>query len=516
VLPIVLMLALSVLPLSPALAENEVSAADEGRFQAAQATGCAGHVQIDTFGTVRKGTPFHGWAVDMNEAGQTAGVDQIEILRGGSVIARGSIGVARPDVDSYLRKSDLRSGWVIDVDWSTQPRGQQTYTVRARTACGWVESQVTLDVDPAPPVSLSINDQRGTVSGSDFGYGYYGYYGYSGYTSGMNYDTELVFTVSLSGSSTSAVSVNYATANGSAVAGVDYASTSGTLNFAAGETSKTITVRIYGDLPETRTFYVRLSNPVNATIADGEGAGTIEETYYGYSRGYRGSSRYFYGGAGYVTVGGGYYGYLGGLGYLGAYYRYNTARNFCAGGFFWNGYTCVATGGSGICPIGYFWNGFNCVVGSGGGSLLCPSGFVWNGLGCVSNSGGFVPGGSISISGASCLAGTPCTFTITQTGGSSAATVNYSTVDSAGAVGVGVCTAAPNGVQNYLAVNNGTVTVAPNGGTAQISIMTCLNAPSELAQGFFLVNMTSPSGLRIANQGQGVINPFFAPGPIDD
>jgi hypothetical protein len=513
-LPIVLILALSVLPLSPALAENEVSMADEGRFQAAQATGCAGHVQIDTFGTVRKGTPFHGWAVDMNEAGQTAGVDQIEILRGGSVIARGSIGVARPDVDSYLRKSDLRSGWLIDVDWSTQPRGQQTYTVRARTACGWVESQVTLDVDPAPPVSLSINDQRGTVSGSDFGYGYYGYYGYSGYPSGMVYDTELVFTVSLSGSSTSAVSVNYATANGSAVAGVDYASTSGTLNFAAGETSKTITVRIYGDLPETRTFYVRLSNPVNATIADGEGAGTIEETYYGYAR-YRGSSRYLYGGAGYVTVGGGYYGYLGGLGYLGAYYRYNTARNFCGGGFVWNGYTCVAIGGSALCPAGYFWDGFNCIVGSSGNSLLCPTGFIWNGFGCVSISQIAPTAGSLSINGAFCQAGTPCIFTVTQTGGNSAAIVNYSTTNSTGAVGLSACTPVPNGVQNYLTVTNGTVTVPANG-TAVLTIQTCLNAPNEFNPGFFLVNLTSPAGLRIANQGQGVISPVFPPGPIGE
>jgi hypothetical protein len=52
---------------------------------------------------------------------------------------------------------------------------------------------------------------------------------------------------------------------------------SGTLTFAPGETSKTITVLVLGDrLPEpNETFVVNLSSPANATVADGQGMGTI-------------------------------------------------------------------------------------------------------------------------------------------------------------------------------------------------------------------------------------------------
>lgn len=85
------------------------------------------------------------------------------------------------------------------------------------------------------------------------------------------------FTVTLSTASSQAVNVNYLTANGTATVGIDYATLSGTLAFASGETTKTISVVIYGDrLAEpNETFVVTLSNPTNATIADGQGIGTI-------------------------------------------------------------------------------------------------------------------------------------------------------------------------------------------------------------------------------------------------
>ncbi len=87
----------------------------------------------------------------------------------------------------------------------------------------------------------------------------------------------LVFTVTLSTASTQPVTVAYATGTGTATAGSDYQAASGTLTFAPGETSKTITVPVIGDrLPEpNETFSVNLSSPTNATIADGQGVGTI-------------------------------------------------------------------------------------------------------------------------------------------------------------------------------------------------------------------------------------------------
>src|SRR5439155_63365 len=89
--------------------------------------------------------------------------------------------------------------------------------------------------------------------------------------------TDAVFTVNLSAASTQPVTVDFAIANGSATAGSDYQAVSGTLTFAPGETSKTITVLVNGDrLAETNeTFVVNLSSPTNGLIVDGQGVGTI-------------------------------------------------------------------------------------------------------------------------------------------------------------------------------------------------------------------------------------------------
>ena len=86
-----------------------------------------------------------------------------------------------------------------------------------------------------------------------------------------------IFTVTLSPASGQTVTVGYSTANGSATAGSDYVATSGTLTFNPGDTTKTITVLVNGDTlnEANETFFVNLSNPVNATIADGQGQSTI-------------------------------------------------------------------------------------------------------------------------------------------------------------------------------------------------------------------------------------------------
>jgi hypothetical protein len=73
--------------------------------------------------------------------------------------------------------------------------------------------------------------------------------------------------------------VDYATANGAAAAGTDYQSAAGTLTFAPGETTKSVTVPVLGDrLGEpNETFVVNLANPTNAYVADGQGVGTIAD-----------------------------------------------------------------------------------------------------------------------------------------------------------------------------------------------------------------------------------------------
>ena len=87
------------------------------------------------------------------------------------------------------------------------------------------------------------------------------------------------FTVSLSTTTTQSVTVDYGTADSTAQAGSDYASTSGTLTIAANTTSGTISVPITDDAvsESQEVFKLVLSNPANATIADGLGVGTITD-----------------------------------------------------------------------------------------------------------------------------------------------------------------------------------------------------------------------------------------------
>jgi chitinase len=88
---------------------------------------------------------------------------------------------------------------------------------------------------------------------------------------------QMVFTVSLSQAATGPVTVNYATTNGTATAGQDYVAKSGTISFAAGETQKTISVTVNGDVAAelNETLALTLSSPTGATIADGAAIGTI-------------------------------------------------------------------------------------------------------------------------------------------------------------------------------------------------------------------------------------------------
>jgi chitinase len=87
------------------------------------------------------------------------------------------------------------------------------------------------------------------------------------------------FTVSLSFAHSLPVSVNYITSDGTAVAPADYTAVSGTLTIAAGATTGVINVPIAGDVLDeaNETYTVTLSSPVNATIADGSGLGTITD-----------------------------------------------------------------------------------------------------------------------------------------------------------------------------------------------------------------------------------------------
>ncbi|MDD2932603.1 MAG: Calx-beta domain-containing protein [Methylotenera sp.] len=176
----------------------------------------------------------------------------------------GSTAIAGTDFDTT---ASFSNGVTLSGGILTVPAGVASFTVTyatlqdaldeanettALTIGGITAVGTIVDDDPTPTLSInsvSVNEAAGTAT----------------------------FTVTLNAVSGQAVSVNYATSNGTATAGSDYTSTTGSLTFAPGVVTQTITVPIINDtLAEaSETFNVVLSAPSNATIATGTGVATI-------------------------------------------------------------------------------------------------------------------------------------------------------------------------------------------------------------------------------------------------
>ena len=90
----------------------------------------------------------------------------------------------------------------------------------------------------------------------------------------------LDFAVTLNRAASGTVTVDYATADGTATVGADYTATSGMLTFAPGETAKTVSVPVLDDAHDDtgETLSLTLSNASGARIRDGEATGTIENS----------------------------------------------------------------------------------------------------------------------------------------------------------------------------------------------------------------------------------------------
>ncbi|HPR26300.1 Calx-beta domain-containing protein, partial [Lentimicrobium sp.] len=156
----------------------------------------------------------------------------------------------------------------VSVNGDTKVEANETFTVELT---GLDNNGRNISVTDASGLGTITNDDSAILSIDDVTLAE----GNSGTTS---YD----FTVTLSAASDAAVTVDYATADGTAtIADSDYGTATGTLIFAAGETSKTISVLVNGDtkVEADETFTVELSNLVtngrNITLADGSGQGTI-------------------------------------------------------------------------------------------------------------------------------------------------------------------------------------------------------------------------------------------------
>ena len=91
---------------------------------------------------------------------------------------------------------------------------------------------------------------------------------------------QLAFEVTLDRAPSAPVTVDYATGEGEATPGDDYVETTGTLTFAADETSKTGDVEVLEDSHDegSETMRLTLTNAAGARIADGTAIGAIENS----------------------------------------------------------------------------------------------------------------------------------------------------------------------------------------------------------------------------------------------
>jgi Ca2+-binding RTX toxin-like protein len=173
------------------------------------------------------------------------------------------------DQDKFTIDPDtgvLRLVGAPDFEAPGDKDGDNVYQVIVQASDGFTVDTQTISVKVANV--LEASEEAGSVAISDVAV-----------TEGDTGTKVATFTVTRTGG-TAAFEVTYATADGTASAGSDYAGiASAVLGFATGETSKQISVTINGDLDfePDETFLVKLSNATNgAAIGDGEGQGTID------------------------------------------------------------------------------------------------------------------------------------------------------------------------------------------------------------------------------------------------
>ena len=146
----------------------------------------------------------------------------------------------------------------VPIKGDTAPEPDETFVVRLANPQGATiddgEATGTIKTDPEPVAAI-----KGATIEEE--------------------SAKLDFTVSLSEANNTPVKVDYATANGTASAPQDYDAASGTIEFAVGETTKTVPVQINEDALDEldETFTVMLSNVRNANLDPGKdsAAGTI-------------------------------------------------------------------------------------------------------------------------------------------------------------------------------------------------------------------------------------------------
>ena len=176
-------------------------------------------------------------------------------------------GTARSDSDYTLTSGTL-----------TIPAGETTATFSVPVKGDLLdEANETFLVNLSSPVNAAIFDGRGAGTITDNDATPRIAINNVTVTEGNTGAVNASFTVSLSAVSGRVVTVQFATADGTATAPSDYTAKSGTLMFSPGQTTKPVVIQVKGDTirEPNETLKVNLSAPTNAAFSNSQGIGTI-------------------------------------------------------------------------------------------------------------------------------------------------------------------------------------------------------------------------------------------------
>ncbi|TFH70252.1 hypothetical protein E3V39_15360, partial [Gammaproteobacteria bacterium LSUCC0112] len=185
----------------------------------------------------------------------TAAASTLEISADGGTTwttVSGAVTIAAGQTSVQLRVATTDDTIHESAETFSLSTGAITGTVTNTGAASGTATIIDNDIAPSLAINdVTVNEAAGTVT----------------------------FTVTRNGATGAAATVDYATSNGSAAAGTDYTAANGTVSFAAGETTKTITINISNDdvFEGSETFNVTLSNATGASISDDTGVGTIKD-----------------------------------------------------------------------------------------------------------------------------------------------------------------------------------------------------------------------------------------------
>ena len=198
-------------------------------------------------------TVVNGSTTILNLATNDSDIDDVLDLTSITIVAAPASGSVAVNADGSVDYTHDGGGTVSDVF---------TYTIKDNSAAVSNIATVTITVLPVAPAPVQAGIYKSTVvEGAD----------------------DLEFVISLAAPSTVTVSMDYATADGTALAGTDYSAANGIVQFAPGEVRKFIGVPVL-DNPASATGTSRnmqlvLSNPQYAVLSADMATGTIVDSH---------------------------------------------------------------------------------------------------------------------------------------------------------------------------------------------------------------------------------------------